>query len=126
MRRIDGRCADAGDQVGYGARHHAGLAQGGQHLVDIVQERGAWSHHQHAGAFQRAAMRVEQVCGTVQRHGGLAGAGASLDHYGAVHLGTDDAVLLGLDRGHDIGHLAGAARTQGCQQRALSGQCAGG
>ena len=74
-----------------------------------MQERRAGANNQHAGTFQRAPVRVQQVGGAMERHGRLAGAGAALHHHGAIHVGADDAVLLGLNGGHDIGHLAGAA-----------------
>ncbi len=109
MRFVDALCDDAGDQLADRAAHHAGLAEGGEHLVDVVQEVLARAHHKHAGAFESAAVRVQQVGGAVQRHGRLAGAGAALHHEGAGEIGADDPVLLGLDCGHDVGHLAGAS-----------------
>ena len=122
MRFVDALRDDAGDQLADRAAHHAGLAEGGEHLVDVVQEVLARAHHKHAGAFESAAVRVQQVGGAVQRHGRLAGAGAALHHEGAGEIGADDPVLLGLDCGHDVGHLAGASRAQRRQQRAFAGQ----
>ena len=62
----------------------------------------------------------------MERHGRLAGAGAALHHHGAIHVGADDAVLLGLNGGHDIGHFAGAFGVKRRKQSTLAGQCAGG
>ena len=53
-------------------------------------------------------MRVEQVGGAVQRDGRLAGPGAAGDHEDARQGGPDRLVLLGLDRGDDVAHPAGA------------------
>src|SRR5215813_14785834 len=41
------------------------------------------------------------------------------DEHPAV-WGTDDPVLLGLDGGHDVGHLAGAAGIQRGQERCFT------
>ena len=68
---------------------------------------------------QPAAVGVQQVRGTVQRDGGLAGAGAALDDEHAVVVGADDPVLLGLDGLDDVAHPAGAAGGQRRQQRGL-------
>ncbi len=67
-------------------------------------------------------MRVQQVRGAMQRDGGFAGAGPSLHHHRLVESRADDAVLLRLNRRHDIGHLAGALGVQRRQQRALAGE----
>ena len=69
-------------------------------------------------------MRVEQICRTVQRHGGFAGTRSTLHHHGLVEVGANNAILLGLDGCHDIGHLAGALGVQRCEQRAFAGQSA--
>ena len=106
--------------------HHTGFTKRRQHLVDVVQERGARADDEHARSGQRAAMRVQQVGGAVQRDGGLACAGAALHHHGAADVGTDDLVLLALDGGDDIGHLAGTTGAQGREQRTFAGERAGG
>ena len=41
-----------------------------------------------------------------------------------VEVGANNAILLGLDGCHDIGHLAGALGVQRCEQRAFAGQSA--
>ena len=58
-------------------------------------------------------MGIQQVGRTVQRDGGLTGAGTTLHDEGAPELGPDDGILLGLDRCNDVAHSAGTGRTQG-------------
>jgi hypothetical protein len=53
-------------------------------------------------------MLEQQVRGTVQTDGRLPRAGATLHDEALVERGTDDDVLLGLDGGDDLTHLAGA------------------
>ena len=52
---------------------------------------------------------------------GLAGAGPALDHEDAGQLGTDDLVLLGLDRGHDVAQPTGAGRLERGHQGVAAG-----
>ncbi len=105
--------------------HHAGLAEGGQHLVDIPQEGAGGAHDQHAGALQQAPVRVQEVGGAVQRDRGLARARPALDHERPGQVGADDAVLLGLDGRDDVRHPARTALGHRRQQRALAGQRVG-
>jgi hypothetical protein len=44
------RTGDVPDQVGHSGLLDASLAERGQHLSDVVQERGIRPDHQHAGA----------------------------------------------------------------------------
>ena len=104
------------------AEHDAGLPQRRQHLPDVAQERRVGPHHEDAAAGQPVAVGVEQVGGAVQRDGGLAGARPALHHQHARRLRPDDLVLLGLDRGDDVGHPAGAARAHRGEQRGLAGE----
>ena len=53
---------------------------------DVAQERRARADDQHAGALQLAPVRVQQVCGAVQRDRGLAGAGPALHHQSPVEI----------------------------------------
>jgi len=111
-----------GVQLAGGGEHDAGLAERGQHLADVAQERGVRADDEHAALLQLAAVGVEQVGGAVQRDGGLAGAGATLHDHHALLRGADDPVLLTLDGLHDVGHPAGAAGVQRGQQRRLAGE----
>jgi hypothetical protein len=55
-----------------------------------------------------AGLVVEQPAHTVERHGRLTSAGASLHDEELVERGADDLVLRRLDRADDLLHLAGA------------------
>ena len=52
----------------------------------------------------------------MQRHDGLAGAGAPLAYQDALARAADDLVLLGLDGGHDLPQLAVPALFERCVQ----------
>ena len=125
LRRLGPSRVQAREELPDGAEHDAGLAQRRQHLPDVAQERRVGPDHEHAAAGQPVAVGVEQVRGPVQRDGGLAGARAALHHQHARRLRPDDLVLLGLDRGDDVGHPPGAARAHRGQQRGLAGEPAG-
>ncbi len=56
----------------------------------------------------------------MQRHRGLAGAGAALDLRDGGGGGPDDHVLLGLDGGDDVAHRVAAGPAQGGHQRAVA------
>ena len=126
LRRIHGGGDHAGNQIGDGTAHHTRLAKRRQYLIDVMQEGRARADDKHTGSGKRAAVRVQQVCGAMQCDGGLAGARAALHHYGTIERRTDDRVLLALNRGDDIGHLAGTTGTERSQQGALAGKCSGG
>ena len=100
------------EQVGQHGLLHAGLPQRGQHLLDVGEEQAVGPHHQHALALQGEPVGVQQVGGPMQRHHGLAGAGASLHHHDARHLRADHPVLLALDGGHDVAETTSASRLQ--------------
>ncbi len=91
-----------------------------------MQERRAGAHHENPGILQPASMGIEQVRRPVQGDGGFAGSRPSLHDDGAVERRADDAVLLRLDGGHNVGHLAGSPRAQGGEQRSFARQRAGG
>ncbi len=103
---------------------HARLAERGQHLLDVAQERRVRADDEHAALRQLAAVGVEQVGRAVQRHRGLAGPGPALDDEHAVHPGPDDPVLLGLDGRDDVAHAPGAPGAQRGEQRGLAGESA--
>ena len=56
----------------------------------------------------------------MQRHDGLAGAGAALDHQHAGQRRPDDLVLLALDGGDDVAHAPGAGRLERGDERAVA------
>ena len=68
----------SGQQPVEGRQQHAGLAERGQHLLDVAQERRAGPDDQHAGPREPLPMGVEQVRRPVQRDRGLARARAAL------------------------------------------------
>jgi hypothetical protein len=103
-----------------GRHHDAGLAERGQHLLDVGQERRGRPDDEHAGTPEAVAVGVEQVGRPVQCHGGLAGAGSALHDEHALERRPDDAVLFALDRRDDVGHPAGAFCGHGREQRALA------
>ncbi len=94
------------------------LAQGGQHMLDVAQEQGIRPDHQDPLALQREAVRIEKVCGPVQRHRRLAGAGTALDDHDAEERRANDLVLLPLDGGHDVAHGPGPGPFQRGQEGA--------
>ena len=108
------RVVDAGDldlrhaQVEHRRLAHAALAERRQDVADVVEERPVGPDHEHAVAGQAAAVLEQQVRGAVQGDGRLAGARAALHDEHLVHRRPDDEVLLGLDRGDDLAHRAGA------------------
>jgi hypothetical protein len=65
-------------QVGQDDQLDAGLAQRGQHLLDVAQEHPVGPDDEHALILQREPVRVEQVGGAMQGDDGLAGARAAL------------------------------------------------
>ena len=75
---------------------------------------------EHALVPEPAPERVEEVRGAVQRDRGLAGAGPARDDEHAREVGAHRGVLLGLDRGDDVGHAAGPGALERRQQRALA------
>ena len=96
------------------------LAERRQHLLDVAQEHGTRPDQQHALGGEAAAVRVEQVRGTVQRDRGLARARSSADHEDAGKVGPDRLVLLGLDRRDDVAHAPGAVAFERAEERAFA------
>ena len=70
-------------------------------------------------------MVVEEEGGAVEADGRLARARAPLDGEQLVQRGTDDLVLLGLDGGDDVEHLAGAGPFELGQERVAAAQPSG-
>jgi hypothetical protein len=96
------------DEVGEHRQLDPGLAERGQHLLDVAEEEPVGADHEHALALEREPVGVEQVGGPVQRHHRLAGAGAALDDEHPGQRGPDDLVLLALDGGDDVAEAPGA------------------
>ena len=53
--------ADAVDDLAQGAQRHRGLAEAGQHPLDVAHEDPAGADHQHAAALVAAPVGVEEV-----------------------------------------------------------------
>ena len=111
--RVGAPDPDLGHQPGDRRQGDPGLAQGGQHLLDVAEEQRVGPDHQHPLALQGEPVGVEEVGGPVQGHRRLAGAGAALDHQDAGQGRADDLVLLALDGGHDVAHVAGPGLARG-------------
>ena len=124
VRGVLGGDAQTGHEVAGGHEHHVGLAQRRQNAADVVQERRVGPDHEHTMAFHPLPLGVEQVRDAVQRHHGLPGARATLDHQHPWVIEPDDLVLFGLDRRHDVAHPVTARRVdrreQGCVSSATS------
>ena len=122
LRRIRDAGVDAGEQRAGGGQHDVVLAERGQHLIDVAQERGARADDQDPAPRQSLSVRIEEVGGPVQRDDGLPGARPALDDEDPARVLADDAVLVGLDGGDDVAHPPGPAAAQRRQQRGLAGQ----
>ena len=75
-RRVHRADRHPGGELGDRGLLDVDLAERGQHLLDVAQERAVRPDDEDAGAGQLAAVRVEQVGRPVQADGGLAGARA--------------------------------------------------
>ena len=104
--------SDAVDDLAQRAERDRGLAQGGQHALDVAHEDAGGSDHEHAAALVAGAVGVEQEGGAVERDDGLAGAGSAADLDDALGRCPDRLVLLGLDGGHDGVHRTVARARQ--------------
>ena len=112
--------ADAVDDLAERAQRDGSLAERGQHPLDVAHEDPAGSDDQHAAGLVTTAVGVEEVRRPVQRHDGLAGAGAAGDRGDPLGRRPDRLVLLGLDRGDDRVHGAVAGAGELRHQRALT------
>ncbi len=115
--RVLGGDVQAGHEVARGREHDVGLAQRRQHPADVVEERRVGADDEDAVALDALALGVEQVGDAVQRHHGLPGAGAALDHGHARVVEPDDLVLLGLDGRDDVAHALAAGGVDRGEQR---------
>ena len=84
------------------------LAERRQHVGDVVEERLVGAHHEHAVAGEPSSMLEQQEGRAVECDRGLPGARTSLHDEDLVDRRADHDVLFGLDRRHDLAHLAGA------------------
>ena len=108
------------DDLAERAQRDGGLAERGQHPLDVAHEDPAGADDQHAAALVAAAVGVEQERRAVQRDDRLAGAGAAGDRDDALAGRADRLVLLGLDRGHDGVHRPVAGPRELRHQGALA------
>ena len=104
-----------GGDVADGRLHDRLFTQRGQDLRDVAQEGPARAQHQHALAAQLGVV-VEQEGRPVQADGRLAGTGPALHREELVERRPDDLVLLGLNGGDDVEHLAGTGPLELRQQ----------
>ncbi len=109
-----------GEQLAHRREEHARLAEGGQHLTDVAEERRVGSDDQYRPLGEQLAVLVQQIGGAVQGDGRLAGARTALHHHDAAVRGADDAVLVGLDGLHDVAHPAGAGRVERGEQHGVA------
>ena len=85
-----------------GADGNAFDAQRGQDLGDVPRQRGVEDHDQHAVGAESSRVLEIQVRQTVQRDGGLAAAGAALDHHQARVCRGDQLELPPVDQRGDL------------------------
>ncbi len=109
-------------QAGRCRQLDTGFAERRQHLVYVTQKGRVGPHNEHPLHLEREAVRVQQIGGTVERHGGLAGPRPTLDDQSARQGSPDDLVLLGLDRGDDVAHPPGVSSRESRQQHARPSQ----
>ena len=108
-RRVAEGRLDAGDELGDGELLDAPLAERGQDVRDVLHEGPVRPDDENAAAGVLLALGVDQPGGAMEADGGLAGAGAALDHERPHGLAGDQAVLVGLDRRDDVAHVRVAA-----------------
>ncbi len=110
-----------GCDVGDGGLDDRLLAERGEDLGDVAQERTARAEHEDAFSAERR-MVVEKEGGAVEADGRLARARTALDGEQLAEWGTDDLVLLGLNGGDDVEHLPGAGSLELGQERVATTQ----
>ncbi|MDR6117946.1 hypothetical protein QE370_001130 [Aeromicrobium sp. SORGH_AS981] len=112
--------ADPVNDLAERAQRHGGLAEARQHPLDVAHEHRRRADDEHAAGLEASAVGVQQVGRAVQRHDGLARAGAAADDRRAAAGRPDGLVLLLLDRGDDGVHGAVAGPREAGEQRALA------
>ena len=95
---------------------HRLLPEGRQDLRDVAQERSAWPEDENPVPTEWG-MVVEEERSPVEPDRRLAGTRATLHGQQLVEWRADDLVLLSLDGGDDVEHLAGAGPLELGQQR---------
>ena len=70
-------------QPGRGRELDARFAERRQHLVDVAQKGRVGADHEHPLHLEREAVRIQEISGTVERHGRLAGPRPTLDDQSA-------------------------------------------
>ena len=99
---------DAGNEALRRAQHDAVLTERRQDLLDVAEEHPVGPDDEQTLALEGKAVGVEQVGGAVEGDRRLPRTGSALDHDHPGQRSSDDLVLLPLDRGHDVAHVAGA------------------
>ena len=84
---------------------HALDAERRQHARDVAGERLVEDHHQHAVGAEALGLLVGEVRQAVQTDGGLAAAGAALDHHEARARARDQLELTRVDQRGDLGQV---------------------
>ena len=107
LRRVHRPHRNPRGQVGDGGLLDVDLAEGGQHLLDVAEERPVRPDDEDAGARELPAVRVQQVGRAVQADRGLPVPGRPAHRLG--QRGPHDLVLVGLDGGDDVPHRADCA-----------------
>ena len=111
---------------------HRRLAERRQDLGDVAEEGRVRPDHQHTDLVEQPAVLVQEECGPVQPDRGLARAGPALDDQARLERRPDHLVLLGLDGGDDVAHLARCAPVRarraadpGCRRGVRRARCRG-
>jgi len=116
LRGIDERRHHAVDEICHRALLDGVLAERRQHVRDVLHEGPVRPDDEDARPRELLAEGVEEPGGAVEADGGLAGAGAALDHERPVGIVGDQPVLVALDRRDDVAHVHIAAALQLLQE----------
>ena len=93
------------DEIAQCARLYPVLAEARQHVLDVAEVGGRGPDEQDAaapGGQQRVG--VDEIGGAMQRDDGLPGARAAVDDERSTRAGTDDGILVRLDRAEHVAH----------------------
>lgn len=114
------RARALGCEIAQGAQPHRVLAETRQHVLHIAEVLRVRTHEEHAaGAVRQPRLGVQEVRRPVQRDHRLPGAGPAVHHESAGGGGTNDGVLIRLDRRQHVPHPPGAVRLQAREERGL-------
>ena len=118
--RLDAGRRTLRDEVPNRAGLHPLLAEAREHVRDVAQVGAVGADDEYAAtAVTEPRVGVQQVCGPVQGHDGLAGSGPTIDDEPAAGPGADDGVLVGLDRAEHVPHLRRPAAPEAGDERRL-------